>query len=72
MDAKKAMEKLSEVIKNDPDYAWAWHCNVAMSAFDEGLCKPAANRAAGRFMAIAFKVDTTKHEHFPETQEDNE
>ena len=60
---------LRKGITNDPDWAWGWHCNIAMSSYDEGLDLPAANRAAARFMKILLDIDMTKHEHFADTQE---
>jgi hypothetical protein len=69
LDVKDIMDLLTVAIKDDPDYAWGWQCNIAMASFDEGLNKPAANRAAARFMRNCFGVDMTKHEHFEETQE---
>jgi hypothetical protein len=68
MNIKEAITTLREAFHNDPEYAWSWHCNLAMSAYDEGLCKPAANRAAARFMRLAFDIDMTKHEFFSNTQ----
>ena len=67
MKTKTAIDTLKKAFKNDPEYAWAWHCNIAMSAYDEGLDKPAANRSAARFMRL-FDIDMTKHEHFMDTQ----
>ena len=69
MSHEKAVNALKEAFKNDPDYAWVWQCNLAMSAYDEGLPKPKANLAAARFMRLAFGIDMTKHEHFAGTQE---
>jgi hypothetical protein len=63
-----ALNILKQAILDDPEYAWAWHCNLAMSAYDEGLPRPAANRAAARFMKILFDIDMTKHEFFKDTQ----
>jgi len=68
MTSKQAMETLKQAFKDDPEYAWAWHCNLAMAAYDEGLPKPAANRSAARFMSIAFDIDMTKHEFYSDTQ----
>ena len=51
-----AMQALSEAMLEDPDYAWSWHCNLACCAMDEGLDHEAANRAAERFMALAFNI----------------
>ena len=68
-EIKQAMAVLSKAIKNDPEYAWAWHCNIAMAYYDEGVGgKQASNRAAARFMGLCFGVDTSKNEHFPDTQ----
>ncbi len=68
MSCKKEMDTLRKAFIEDPGYAWSWHCNLAMSAYDEGLPKPAANRSAARFMSLAFDIDMTKHEFFPDTQ----
>lgn len=53
---------LARSIRADHDYAWSWHCNLAMAAYDEGLEHHAANRAAGRFMHLLFDIDTTRLE----------
>lgn len=68
---KKAMGALSEAMRNDPEYAWGWQCNIAMAAHDEGLDRPAANRAAARFIRNAFDVDTTTCQHYADTQIDD-
>ena len=64
----EAIDVLKVAVNNDSEYAWSWHCNLAMSAYDEGLSKPAANRSAARFMKLLFDVDMTKHEYFKDTQ----
>lgn len=46
--AAGAVQTLIEALKADPEYAWAWHCNVAMAAVDEGLSHYAANKAAAQ------------------------
>lgn len=58
---------LRRALHKDYGFAWAWHCNVAMSFYDEmPRAWPAAykhemaNKAAARFMNIAFDVDTSK------------
>lgn len=72
-NVKEAMRILSAAIKSDPEYAWSWHCNIAMAARDEGLTHKAANLAAARFMYSAFGVDTLESEQykslFPESAE---
>ena len=64
-----AVQTLIETLKADPEYAWAWHCNVAMAAVDEGLSHYAANKAAARFLSWLAKIDTTKHPGFPKAPE---
>ena len=54
------MERLTQQIKDDPEYAWSWHCNLAVCAMDEGLDHAAANRAAARFMQTTFGVVATE------------
>lgn len=69
MTTKEAMDHLRAALQSDPDYAWGWHCNIAMAAFDEGLDRGAANRAAARFMKNCFGVDTgwrTETDEWPE------
>jgi hypothetical protein len=55
---KQAIETLSAAMKEDPEYAWAWHCNFAMPFVDEGGTHQQANRAAARIMRVFFNVDT--------------
>ena len=62
------LDALKKALTDDPEYAWSWHCNIAMASHDEGLSKPEANRAAARFMKNCFDIDMTKHEHFKDTQ----
>lgn len=54
------MERLTQQIKDDPEYAWSWHCNFACCAMDEGLSHAAANRAADRMMTTCFGVKATE------------
>lgn len=60
-----AVQTLIETLKADHAYAWAWHCNVAMAAVDEGLSHYAANKAAARFLSWLAQIDTTTHPGFP-------
>jgi hypothetical protein len=60
---KEAVEHLSKVMQEDPEYAWGWHCNIAMAAFDEGLDHEHSNKAAGRFMHMCFGVNTINNDH---------
>jgi hypothetical protein len=53
---------LARQMRSDEGYAWSWHCNLAMAAYDEGLEHHAANRAAARFMDSAFNINTMRLE----------
>lgn len=64
-DVPSAMTVVCKALQDDPEYAWSWHCNIAMSAFDEGIGHYAANKAAARFLDLLAGVDTTKHPGFP-------
>ena len=68
----EVIAKLSNIMHNDPVYAWGWLCNIAVTAQDEGMSYSASNRGAARFMRTAFGVDMTKHENFPSTQENGD
>lgn len=71
MTPGKAVNSLKEAMRSDPDYAWAWHCNLAICYYDESeLDLPLCNRAAARFMKLAFEIDMTKHRNFRATQEE--
>lgn len=66
--AGDAMDAIREAMREDPSYAWSWHCNIAMALHDEmpeSFWMPdrsehhaIANRAASRFMKNAFDVTT--------------
>ena len=64
MIIQEAMEIIKKAIHDDPEYAWGWHCNVAMAAYDEGLNHAKANKAAARFMRNCWSIDTTRNEHW--------
>jgi hypothetical protein len=65
---ERAMETLRRAMAEDPDYAWSWHCNLAMASVDEGMDHAAANKAAERFMRLAFQ--TSRSEYGPEGDEE--
>lgn len=64
-DTQDAMAVVIDALHNSPQYAWSWHCNIAMAAYDEGLDHYRANKAAARFMLSLAGVDTSKHPGFP-------
>lgn len=55
-----AMKKLQNAVASYSDYAWTWHCNLAMPIRDEGVDSKTANLAAARIMSLVFGVDVTK------------
>ena len=59
------MTYLKKTMKEeDGSYAWAWHCNIAMMAYDAGTEHKVANDGAARFMKLAFDVDVTKFDEY--------
>ena len=64
MSTSEAFDALKSAIQADDDYAWSWHCNVAMPFVDEGGSHEQANRAAARFMRTCFNMDVTKFDQW--------
>jgi hypothetical protein len=64
MDAIEAFDSLKAEIQKDREYAWSWHCNVAMHFQDEGGGHEQANRAAARFMQNCFQVHVTNFDQW--------
>ena len=56
---QQSLTILKHAMKDDPDYAHGWHCNIAMMCFDAGSPHAIANDAASRFMKLAFGVETS-------------
>jgi len=57
---KRAFDVLKKTMVDDPDYAWSWHCNIAVMAQDAGASHVVANDGAARFMKLWFDVDTIR------------
>ena len=73
-DVAREMAIIKEHMHQDPDFAWGWHCNIAMASVDEGMDHDAANRAAARFMYAAFdqKLENYDPNFKPKQPEDFE
>lgn len=65
---EKNVQELSKAMRNDPSYAWSWHCNIAMAHLDAmaragykigKIEREAANQGAAGFMKATFDVDTS-------------
>lgn len=57
--AADAVAALRAHLRDDDGYAISWHSNLAMAIYDCGVDHAVANRAAGRFMSMAFGIDNT-------------
>ena len=64
-EIENAFNTLKQAMINDPDYAYSWHCNIAMMCNDAILNSDGAdsahevgNDAASRFMKLCFDVET--------------
>lgn len=62
----RANTLLRQTMEADPDFAWAWHCNIAMPIMDSlGVSHQQANEAAAALMMHLFDTDITNHPHYP-------
>ena len=59
-----AVETLKKEMQSDEHYAWSWHCNLAMMAYDAGAFHKEANIQAAIFMDTCFGVDTSEIEAY--------
>ncbi len=60
----KAFDILKQALQEDEEYAWSWHCNLAVPFMDEGGSHKSSNKAAARIMYNFFRVDTSKSKYF--------
>ena len=60
MSVQTALTEIREAMQADPHFAWTWHCNIAMAAYDEGVEFERAQEVAARVMRLAFDVDTSE------------
>jgi len=63
---KDALDVLQKAMQSDPEYAWSWHCNIAMAQYDamiigrlldRELIHNRANKGAAVFMKNLFGVE---------------
>lgn len=52
-----AVNVVIEAMRKDPDYAWSWHCNIAMAFVDAGGDRYTANQGAAGFMRLFAGVE---------------
>ena len=55
--AVEPVQTLIAKLQADPDYAWSWHCNIAMAYVDAGGDPCTGNQGAARFMKMFANVD---------------
>lgn len=66
IEIENALNVLKKSMKDDPDYAYGWHDNIAMACYDQfighldhGLAHFTANKAATTFMKSVFDIETS-------------
>lgn len=64
-ETRAPFHAIASQIRADRDYAWSWHCNIAMPMVDGGMDADAANEGAARVMQHLFSVDVRQ---FPQWQ----
>lgn len=65
MTLTEAFDTFRTTMRDDPEYAWSWHCNLAMPIMDStGVSHEAANKAAARLMQHLFAIDTAANPHY--------
>jgi hypothetical protein len=73
MEQPSLTDPLIAALIADPDFAWSWHCNIAMAFYDaeQGRKDPAACNAGAALFLSRFtggEVDTTTHPAYQQTQ----
>jgi len=64
-DAYSAWATFKRLMREDADYAWAWHCNIAVPIMDSiGVSHKDANVAAAHLMSHLFEYDITTHPQY--------
>lgn len=64
-DAYSAWATFKRLMREDADYAWAWHCNIAVPIMDSiGASHKDANVAAAHLMSHLFEYDVTTHPQY--------
>lgn len=65
----QAVQTLIDAMQADPDYAWSWHCNIAMAYVDAGGDPYTGNQGAARFMRLFANVDPAHELPAPQAQQ---
>lgn len=63
-----AMQSLTAALQADSEYAWSWHCNLAMPIMDSLKCSHTqANQAAATLMQHLFHIDIRRNRNWSNT-----
>lgn len=62
MKVKDAIEYLTQTMREDVEYAQAWHMGISSAIRETGIDRERADLAADYFMQTTFGVRTTGHE----------
>lgn len=71
---KHPLKALGVLLKEDDEYAWAFHCNVAMSIFDSSYINASireCNFAASLLMKRIFNVDICNNPQWEQLGEED-
>lgn len=64
-EIKAAWTTFKDAMAAEPEYAWAWHCNLAVPIMDAAdVSHERANEAAAHLMQHLFDYDVTGHPHY--------
>ena len=67
-----AIKTVIEAMQVDPEYAWSWHCNIAMAFVDAGGDHYTGNQGAARFMKMLANVEPAHELPSPPAQPQQE
>jgi hypothetical protein len=62
----KKYETIKQALKDDFDYAWGWHSNIAMVIFDSINDHNASNLLASKIMKRIWDIDTSDNPRYME------
>lgn len=65
-----AAQTIINAMRADPEYAWSWHCNIAMAFFDAGGDPYTANHGAAKFMRMLADVEPSHELPAPQAAQD--
>jgi hypothetical protein len=65
MSIKKELGVIKKAMEEDSDFAWSWHCNLAMPIKDlTNLPHRKCNQIAAFLMKHLFEIDTSENPNY--------